>query len=270
MKIVGITGNHPRHLFIYNRIHRHFPLSGLVLIQRESFVPAPPPGLAARDRANFKRHFRDRAAAERKYFGRQEPPATRILKVAEKAIGGNATVRLLRDVRPDVVVVFGCDVLQKKLLPLLPKLTLNLHLGLMPYYQGSAGLFWPFYFMEPYYAGSTFHYLSGTANAGKILHQVAPRLSASDGIHDVACKTLLASAEAAVRLLKTIEQRKGLKYAPPAPAGKYFYESDFKPRHLRVIYDVFKNDLAEQCLSGALGTGKPRLFDQFKRHRPNA
>ena len=129
--------------------------------------------------------------------------------------------------------------------------------------RGAAGLFWPFYFMEPSYVGSTFHYLVDAPDAGDVLHQLVPELKKSDGIHDVACKTMQASADAMVKLLAKMARGEKLKVYPQKHSGKNFLESDFKPEHLRVIYDVFKNDMAAQYLSGKLKSKKPNLVRQF-------
>ncbi len=45
--------------------------------------------------------------------------------------------------------------------------------------------------------------------------------------------------------------------------GKNFLSSDFKPEHLRVIYNVFDNDVVGEYLGGNLKSKTPKLVRQF-------
>jgi methionyl-tRNA formyltransferase len=207
MKILWIGGNHPRHLYYLNRIRRDFDIAGAILEIREEIIPSPPEGTGKADRSNFIRHFAGREKAEGRYFGRQALPdcprhdVIRASGVAED-LNSPESAEFVRRIAPDIALIFGCSLIKDPLKSALPPLTVNLHLGLSPWYRGGATLFWPFYFMEPNFAGSTFHFIVNEPDAGDIIHQSVPELSSEDGIHDVACKTVVASSEDAVRLLK--------------------------------------------------------------------
>jgi len=166
-------------------------------------------------------------------------------------------------VSPDVALVFGSGLIKDPLLSVLPRQTLNLHLGLSPRYRGAATLFWPFYFLEPTYAGSTFHYLLTEPDAGEIVHQVTPELERDDTIHSVACKTVVASAEHCIRLLHMFEHKRGWQSYRQRGSGKNFLGSDFRPEHLRVIYDLFEDNLVALYLDGKLLSKTPTLIRQF-------
>lgn len=263
MRILWIGGNHPRHLYYINKIHSEFPIIGGIVECREDMIPLPPAGLENQDRDNFTRHFNDRYLAEKRHFGSQPTPDIPLLKVTEDTINDDESVAFIKKMRPDIVFVFGSNMIREPLFSALPHNTINLHLGLSPRYRGAATLFWPFYFMEPTYAGTTFHYILSEPDAGDVIHQVVPELDPSDGIHDVACKALLSSADDALRLLDIYRKKREWIRHKQRGTGKNFLASDFKPEHLRVIYNTFSNDMVKLYLEGKLSSKKPSLFRQI-------
>lgn len=263
MKLMWIGGSHPRHLYYINQVRQAFPLAGAVLEKREHLIPSPPEGVDPVDRDNFVRHFQDRAEAEAAYFGNQQPPSENVLEVSEQDLNSEATAGFVESIGPDVVLVFGCGLIKGPLYEVLPRHTVNLHLGLSPRYRGAATLFWPFYFLEPPYAGTTFHYIVAEPDAGDVIHQVVPELRREDGIHDVACRAVQASASEAVGLLRVFEREGGWTVHRQQATGKNFLASDFKPEHLRMIYNVYDNNMVAHFLDGKLRSKTPKLFRQF-------
>lgn len=263
MKILAISGTHPRHLYYFNTIHKVLPLCGAIIVSREEIIPKPPKNLAKIDKHNFIRHFRNRYAAEKKYFGKQ--PLFKCLKLQLKSddLNSSKSVFFLKKINPDVVLIFGTGLIKEPLYSAVPYNTINLHLGLSPRYRGSATLFWPFYFMQPNYAGSTFHFIVGEPDAGDIIHQVVPKLEKTDHIHDVACKTVIASANVAVRLLGYLQKTGKWNRYKQRGTGKNFLSNDFMPEHLRVIYNLFDDDMVKQYLEGKIRSRKPKLIRQF-------
>ena len=77
----------------------------------------------------------------------------------------------VKNLAPDVVVVYGTSLIKRALLSVMPKYVINLHAGLSPYYRGAATLYWPIYFMEPQNLGYTFHLIDLKIDHGDILHQ---------------------------------------------------------------------------------------------------
>ena len=45
--------------------------------------------------------------------------------------------------------------------------------------------------------------------------------------------------------------------------GKNFLERDFRPEHLRIIYDSFDDDIVDKFLDGNIHSTKPNLIRQF-------
>ena len=258
-RIMWLGGDQPRHLYYINEIAKHFEVVGGIMQVRES-QPEMKITLFPRDQRNMTRHFWDRKQAEEKYFGEQEVPTFPLLKVDRGTLNDIDSIEMVKKYKPDLVLVFGCGMIREPLFSALPKDTINLHLGLSPRYRGAATLFWPFYFLEPNWAGTTFHYIVNTPDGGDIIHQCVPKLESGDGIHDVACKAVKKSAEEVIGL---IEKYPDWKHFPQKPeAGKNFLESDFKPQHLRMIYDVYENEIVDQFLGGKIESKEPKLLRQ--------
>jgi hypothetical protein len=262
-RICWIGGNQPRHLFYINEIVKNFNVVGGIMEMREDMLPLPPDELGWLDRTNFTKHFRERKQEEDKCLGSQNPPKIPLHEVTASTLNTPETANYLKELKPDVCLVFGTKMLREPLVSALPKETINLHLGLSPRYRGAATLFWPFYNLEPNWAGATFHYIAESPDAGKIIHQLRPVLQVGDKIHKVACKTVCQATWDVQELLR-IHQRHNWKTFNQKPeAGKNYLASDFKPQHLRMIYNAYNNDIVDAYFRGELICTEPKLKRQF-------
>lgn len=264
MKVLLFSAGHPRHLFIHSAVLKNFDVCGIVYMQRENIVPEPPAWTMPHDAENFRRHFADRYATEQKYFGEikiEEIAADiPIHRCDARSLNSPETAAFVQKCTPDLVFIFGVKIIKEPVLSVLPRDRVNMHVGLSPWYKGAATLFWPFYNMQPQFCGVTFHQIVPAADAGAIIHQCCPELSMGDGIHDVACKTLIAARENLVALLKQREKKGPFSEVLQRTSGRLYLESAFKPEHLRVIYDLFNNDMIDAYLHGELSQEKPALI----------
>lgn len=259
-RVFWLGGNQPRHLYYINRLMEALDVVGGIMQMRGNAIPQPPPGLDPLDEAYWRRHFEDRAEAEARYFGEQQVPAIPLLQVDRDKLNSEESAAFVRQLKPDMAVIFGCGMVREPLFSALPRKTINLHLGLSPRYRGAATLFWPFYFLEPNWAGTTLHYIVASPDAGTIIHQSAPQLQPGDRIHDVSCKAVVIAAAEAQQVLQMPAWN---EFTQKPEAGKNFLESDFQPRHLRMIYQVFDNDIVDAYLNGDIHPKEPHLKRQF-------
>ena len=263
LKIVSIGGNHNRHLYYINTINKINHISGSIIEKRESSIPQPPEEISSLDKKNFIKHFSDREEAEKKYFGKQKYPKCEILEISSNELNTEKPKNFINKIKPDLVLIFGSGLIKNPLAKALPANTINLHLGLSPRYRGSATLFWPFYFLEPNFAGSTFHYIINEPDAGDIIHQVVPDLDSLDGIHDVSCKAVISATIDATILVENFKKNRFFKRFKQKSSGKNFLTNDFKPEHLRMIYNIYNNDIVKEYLDGNLIGKSPNLIKQF-------
>jgi len=261
MKVLFIGGNHRRHMYFLNKLEQNHELCGAVIEHRENFIPIPPENALIQDKQNFTRHFSNRESAEKKYFGNIKFSECEKLEVTKETLNSYETASFIKKANPDVV--FGSNLIKGNVMDVIPKYTLNMHLGLSPRYRGAATLFWPFYFLEPNFAGSTFHYLVSEPDAGNVVHQTVPELEKNDGIHDVGCKTVVESSKDAIKLLDILQKGEKLNSFKQTSTGKNFLFKDFKPEHLRIIYNMFNDDIVKHYIGGNINPGNPKLSKQF-------
>jgi len=263
MRILTISGNHPRHLYYVNKILEKYPITGCILQKREELVPEVPNHSSENDREIFLEHFRRRQKAEEKYFGDQTYPDCDILEINGEQLNSSITMDFIKKINPEIVLLFGCGLIKKDLQSILPIYTVNLHGGLSPWYKGVATLFWPFYFLQPNYAGSTFHIISSEVDAGDIIHQVKPKLELDDGIHDVGCKTIVESTDHMLKLLEIFQKNGKWNLYKQNEVGKTFRNKDFRPEHLRIIYELFDDDIVKHYIRGSIINDSPKIITQF-------
>ena len=268
MKILIISGSHPRHLFIHKTVLESGATCAAVVMEREELLPTPPVEICERDRKNFIRHFRERSSVESRVYGDLDAKSVfgdiPAIYCNPETLNSKEIVQFVTEFSPDAAFIFGPDLIKDPLIGVLPEDRVNLHLGLSPWYRGSATLFWPFYFLQPQFAGATFHQIVPEADAGGILHQCVPKLEINDGIHDVAAKVVLQAQNDLKKLIVAYIGGREWKYKKQNSTGRLFLSKDFEPVHLRMIYDTFQNKIVDAYLNNELGSRLPKLISNFK------
>lgn len=252
-RLGAFMGNHLRHKYYINQISKFFNFDFIVCQGREKSILEVPEGLDEIDRKNWIEHFNERDKTEKEYFKEYEIPDTDILYVEDQNdMHSQKTIKFIKnhkfDYKNDIVLVFGTGIIRESITKHLPYKTINMHLGLSPRYRGAATLFWPFYFLEPQYCGVTFHYLLDEPDAGDVIHQTLADLKLNDQIFDVAWKLIIKATKEIIDLLIIYNNGTEFKEYKQTSTGKNFLERDFKPEHLRTIYQVFKNNLVDYII----------------------
>ena len=266
MKVILLTGSHPRHLYVVNKLAKLGVVSAHVMEVREEFMPQPPGNLEEIDRQNFIRHFADRDEAERRHFAGNDNVNVEIptFKVSYATLNSQETIDWVKSQSFDLAISYGVHMLSKELLDVLPEHSWNIHGGLSPWYKGNTTLFWPFFMLRPNWAGMTIHRLSARLDAGDIVHHAVPELAYEDGLHDVACKAVAQVAEDLVQIIQTIPLA-DIQYTPQKGNGKLWIGTDWMPQHLRFVYNVYNNDIVDQFLDGKLPKIDPPIISAFRK-----
>ena len=265
MKGLIFSGSHSRHLYVHRNILDLFDDLLIFVIKREDIIPKPPLNINKLDESNFKLHFEKRKIAETNAYGNLKIKEIfkdiRYKEISKEELNGENICNLVKDFKADISFIFGSKLIKSPLIDLLPENKINLHCGLSPRYRGSATFFWPFYFLEPQFTGVTFHQIVKQPDAGEIIHQSVPELSIKDGIHDVAAKAVLKASDEARVIINKFKKDGYFKGQLQKNSGKLWLDKDFKPHHLRLIYNTFNDDIVKQYLTGNLSNNnKPDLF----------
>lgn len=270
MKLILFSGSHARHVYVHQQVidSETLEVGGVVSMQREDTLPDPPSGWPEHDRKLFTHHFERREAVEQATYGDRSPTAYEdvapTLFVDRGELNSERVAEFVRDVDADACLIFGTGLVLEPVLSELPEWRLNFHLGLSPWYKGSATLFWPFYNLQPQFAGGTLHQIIPEPDAGGIIHHSVPELKRGQGVHETAADVVVRFTEETVAVLEYLAEAGTLPVEEQTRTGKLFLSGDFDPHHLRVIYDLYDNDIVDEYLDGNLGDRRPNLTDVFE------
>jgi len=250
MRAIVLTSTFRRHTFVANAVARACDLVG-VWQEEKTFRPEQY-AHDAEDEHLIQRHFAARDASEAAYFAADDD--VRLEGGAEcrvvSAGGCNdpAEVARMAAVRPDVVLVFGTGILREPLLSAFAGRLINIHLGLSPYYRGAGTNFWPLVNREPEYVGATIHYLDAGIDTGPILAHARPLIEPGDGPHDIGNKTIVAAAQALLRVADA-HVAGSAHSVPQWSGGRLYQRKHFSADAVRALYRNFDTAMIDEYLA---------------------
>ena len=264
MKIVLITGNHPRHACIARSLAKTGFLKTVIVEQREEFEPTAPADLDDKEAMLFSRHFAERSIAEKQLFGTVEWPDCDLQPISVDELNSEKVHEIIRSIAPDLLLTYGCHKLTAETLALVEGEKWNCHGGLSPYYKGAITHFWPSYMLEPQMTGMTVHELTERLDAGAIVHQCAAELVRGDGIHQLAGRAVQKLADELPQLINLLANAgETIEKQVQKQNGKLWLGQDWRPEHLKLVYELYDNKIVDYYLDGKLRQTAPVLIRQF-------
>ena len=263
MNILLITGNHLRHRKFLEIMSKKFKISTVIMEKRENIIPDPKFIKNKKDKKNFIKHFRNRDICEKKYFKLNSKEVFSEIVLIDNIQKNQIVIKkTIKKIKPKIIFTFGVSLIPSSLLQYMPKYSINLHSGLAPYYKGAACNFWPFYFLEPNWAGMTFHLISKKLDSGNVIHHSIPKLDIEDNIHDVSCKAQLKAFKDSLKIVEKIKNKK-IKEHNINQTGKLFLKKDFKPEHLRIIYNLYNDNMVKMFLTKKIRKTVPKVVSIY-------
>lgn len=265
-KFLIFSGTHPRHIYVNNLFNNFKNIEcKYIFMKRENMMPEiRKKNISPIDFRNMKRHFITRREKELLAFGNLDYKKifirTNVRQVTSDNLNSKKTLDFIKKFNPDFTFIFGVDLLKEKIIKVINKKNINLHLGLSPWYKGSATLFWPFYFLQPNFAGATFHEITPGIDDGPILHHSVPQLVKGQGIHDVSINVVIKARADLKKIIKKIINEEKLNFIKQKKNGKTFFINSFKDYHLRVIYNLFNNKIVDFFLKNKSKSKKIKLI----------
>lgn len=98
------------------------------------------------------------------------------------SVNSEACRAALRELAPDVVVVYGTRIIKRDTLQSGPAPFINYHAGVNPKYRGQNGAYWARSNRDPAHAGVTVHLVDEGVDTGDVLYQAAVEFAANDNI----------------------------------------------------------------------------------------
>jgi len=208
-----------------------------------------------------EKHLKARQQSEVDFFGLYTSTAedrSNAVFIEAGSINNENYVKEIEGLNPDLIVVYGSSILKAPLLALFERRILNVHLGLSPYYRGSATNYWPLVDDLPECVGATFMYIDEGIDTGEIIHQVRPGINFYDSPSCIGNRLIKQMTEVYSRLIINFS-----KISAPASVQfnklkKLCKRKDYTEESVQKLYDNFAGGLVDRYLQNK--TGRDALF----------
>lgn len=172
MKITLFTSNKSRHNYLINLLSSI--CDELYVIQEcNTIFPGLIPGNYPVTSV-MEDYFKKVNIAQNKFFENSYIDNKKNIKILPMVSGDlkKCSVKFLSDfLNSDIYIVFGSSYIKGDLVEFLIKQkTINIHMGVSPYYRGADCNFWALYDNNPHLVGATIHLLSKGLDSGPILY----------------------------------------------------------------------------------------------------
>lgn len=172
MKITLFTSNKSRHNYLINLLSSI--CDELYVIQEcNTIFPGLIPGNYPVSSV-MEDYFKKVNIAQNKLFENSYIDNKKNIKILPMVSGDlkKCSVKFLSDfLNSDIYIVFGSSYIKGDLVEFLIKQkTINIHMGVSPYYRGADCNFWALYDNNPHLVGATIHLLSKGLDSGPILY----------------------------------------------------------------------------------------------------
>lgn len=185
-RVVVLTSTAPRHRYFAAVMARAFDVLAVLVQPKTGYYVDQ----AERSEA-IRAHLARNSEAEVAEFG---DPGVPVESTLVPDINSPAVIEPIKTA--DLVLLFGTAILRAPWLEAFPQRIINLHLGLSPFYRGSATLFWPFVEGELACVGATIHLAAARVDAGDILRRVRARAQVGDSYYSLTNRTIREAIEA--------------------------------------------------------------------------
>ncbi|WP_175494738.1 formyltransferase family protein [Salegentibacter flavus] len=247
MQTVLLTSNNLRHKYLAHQISENTDLQ-LVITEKKSPAITDTSGMDPADATFIDQHFKKRAASEEDYFGAYHNfPEAELLEVEHGMMNSGQVVERLKALDPVFILLFGTSIIMSQILNHFKNRVINFHLGLSPYYRGSATNLFPLYYNEPECIGATLHLASAEVDRGAILYQFRPEISKDDSLHDIGNKTILKGGKLLPKVLEAYRNTE-IETIEQQGAGRVCKIKDLTPEKLQKIYQNIEQGLIEEYL----------------------
>jgi len=164
-------------------------------------------------------------------------------------------MKLARELKPDLICVFGTSLIRGELLSEGRLGIINLHGGLSPEYRGADCTFWALYNGEPEKVGCTLHYIDAGIDTGRLIAHISPEIREGDSELVLFWRAVKDSAEVYAEAVARLVQGEPLGRVQPAKGRLY----QVKDRGLRK-----EQELDARLAAGMLvGMALPRRVHWF-------
>ena len=157
-------------------------------------------------------------------------------------------IKHIIELRPELLVAYGCSMIKKPLIEYFSGRFLNVHLGLSPYYRGAGTNFWPLVNKEPEYVGATFMYIDPGTDTGEIIHQIRAEIFEGDTPHQIGNRLISEMVMIYIKIINNFHELEPMKQLPVPDNSKLYKRKDFSVESVRSLYLNFSEGMIDDYL----------------------
>jgi len=239
LKVVVLTGNENRHRYYAKVMCDSFDVVGLITEPNDDYFVTQ-----SSDSELMIRHLDRLKMYENMYLGVPLDEFKHITSnlhyknIHSNQINSCENIDWVKSLNPDYILLYGTGILDSKWCHGFEDRIINLHLGMSPFYRGSATLFWPFYNDDLDHLGSTIHLATSDVDAGPILSTItAERAYVDENYYDITYKLIRESIFSIDRVVRDHDSGNLASIPQDISKQRYLYK---------------KKDFTEECLSRVL------------------
>lgn len=177
--------------------------------------------------------------------------------IPKGSINEEEHVQKIIDLKPDIIISYGCSIIKASLIKAFAKRFINIHLGLSPYYRGSGTNFFPFVNKEVQYVGVTYMYIDEGVDTGEIIHQIRPLICYGDNIHQINNRLIAQMTKVMGELILNFDSISTVKQLSIPEVCKYYNNIDFTEETVSMMYKNFSEGMVSDYLE------KKELYDKL-------
>lgn len=250
MKVIFITGNHTRHVYLVKKFSKFFKDFRWIVEKREININHEK---LKRNKIYFK-HINDFKKQEnyffkncKKFLRKKRKNLVFVTRSKTNLINFNKIIfQKIEQYKPQVIFSYGCRKIDVSLIKKNGLRCFNIHGGLLPKYRGVNTNFWPHVNNESNLVGITMHDLSDKIDSGNIFFQESAQIEKKDTINSLSCKVIKNFCDRKIGKIYNflLKKRfsKGVKFKT---SYKVWKKKDFHPRFIKIAtknFEKFKID----------------------------
>lgn len=269
MKIGVLTSVETRHRYFAQMMFAHLPVFAIGY-EQTGYSPATFDirETTPEEARVITQHFAERTRLEEMYFGHtshtiEESSECLVRTFPSGQLNTPATVDFLCSAEVDTLIVYGTNLIKEPLLSRFSGRIVNMHLGLSPYYRGTATNFYPLLNEEPQYVGATIHLIDAGIDTGPILAHARPEITSEDQPHSIGCKAIQAGIDKLISVLA--EWDEGRRKPVPqwkVPQSRLYLRKDYHPSQVVALYQKLDTGMITKYVERTADVAeKIRLID---------
>ena len=244
MRAAVLTSNRPRHAYLAETVAREFDVALVVREEKGSYYSTE-----VEEHPLVAAHFKRLSESEESYFGTASWPRVPTIDCPKSEVNAPPKIRAAIDASPDLIFLFGTTILGDEWLTAFSGRIINMHLGLSPFYRGSATLFWPVANGELECVGATIHLAERKVDAGPILARIKPQLAVGDSYYDIGNKTIRRAIDALPAVARRFVAGEIQPVVQQLSSGVVYRKRDFNPTVLQAALDFVGDGLTSAQLA---------------------